>query len=335
MSAKSSGRTESAITLQSNLFVAAHMSLAVALGERLADLIAEPDAFITVLEQDLGELADPVVVIGIHSVTPGLGKVLGVRLPLLEATHKSLRKATKKTPSSLVLDVTGRLLDHEAADVRWFGMWNLERLLATDPEPTWPLMRRAAAAAGEWISVDTLAHPYAAGILLDGLRWGELERLVYSPSRWERRLVGSTMATMPHVRYAGSRDRTVAERGLRLIGQLIGDAEPAVQKALSWALRSLAPIDTVAVVTFVESEAEEARATDDGHRAWVLRHSLPKLPNDGQKKLKACLQGIRRRPSAPSTSLAAATAAELAAATAAELASVDADQRPRPSSREE
>jgi hypothetical protein len=112
-----------------------------------------------------------------------------------------------------------------------------------------------------------------------------------------------------------------------LIGQLIGDAEPDVQKALSWALRSLAPIDTAAVVTFVEREAEKARATDDGHRAWVLRDSLSKLPNDAQKNLKACLQGIRRRPGAPSTSLAATTAAE--------LASADADQRPRPSSREE
>ena len=327
MSAKSSGRTESAITLQSNLFVATHLPRAKQLGGQLADLIADPDAFVAALTAGLDELADPIVVIGIRSVTPGLGEVLGVRLPLLEATHRTLSKATKKAPASLLLEITGRLLGHGAADVRWFGMWNFERLLATDPESTWPLMRRAAAAAGEWISVDTLAHPYAAGILLDGLRWAELERLVYSPSRWERRLVGSTMATLPHVKYAGSRDKAAAARGLQLIGQLIGDAEPDVQKALSWALRSLAPIDTVAVVTFVESEAEKARATDDGHRAWVLRDSLPKLPNDAQKNIKACLQGIRRRPGAPSTSLAAATAAE--------LASADADQRPRPSSREE
>jgi 3-methyladenine DNA glycosylase AlkD len=327
MSAKSAGRAQSAITLQSNVFVAAHMPLAVALGERLADLIAEPDAFMIALEQGLGELADPVVVVGIHSVTPGLGKVLGVRLPLLEAAHRSLRKATKKTPASLLLEITDRLLDREAADVRWFGMWNFERLLATDPEPTWRLMRRAAAEAGEWISVDTLAHPFAAGILLDGLRWAELERLLRSPSRWERRLVGSTMATMPHVKYAGSGDKPVAEHGLQLIGQLIGDAEPDVQKALSWALRSLVTVDTAAVVAFVEKEAERTRATDDGYRAWVLKDTMPKLPADAQKTLKSCLKGIRRRPGAPSTSLAATTAAE--------SASADAALRPRPSSREE
>ena len=327
MSAKSSGRAESAITLQSNLFVAAHMPVAVALGERLAELIAQPDEFMSTLEQGLAEIADPIYVIGVRSVTPGLGNVLGVRLPLLEAAHKSLRKATKKTSTSLILEVTGRLLDHEAADVRWFGMWNLERLLSTDPERTWQLMHRAAAEAGEWISVDTLAHSYATGILLDELRWAELEQLAQSSSRWERRLVGSTLATLPHVKHAGSGDETVALRGVQLISLLIGDAEPDVQKALSWALRSLAAIDTAAVVTFVENEAGTARATDDGHRAWVLRDSLPKLPAGTQKSVKAGLEGIRRRPGAPSTSLAAATAAE--------SASADAAQRPRPSSREE
>jgi 3-methyladenine DNA glycosylase AlkD len=326
MSARSS-RPESAITLQSNLFVATHLARAKELGGQLADLIAEPDAFMTTLTAGLEELADPIVVIGIHSVTPGLGKVLGVRLPLLEATHKTLTKATRKTPTTLVLEVTGRLLDHEAADVRWFGMWNLERLLSADPERTWQLMRRAAAEAGEWISVDTLAHPYATGILLDELRWADLEQLTDSSSRWERRLVGSTLATLPHVKHAGSRDKAAAARGLQVIGRLIGDAEPDVQKSLSWALRSFAGIDTAAVAAFVEGEAGTARATDDGHRAWVLRDSLPKLPAGTQKTVKAGLEGIRRRPGAPSTSLAAATAAE--------SDSADAAPRPRPSSREE
>ena len=326
MSAKTATR-ESTITLQSNHFVAAHMPLAVALGEQLADLVGQPDDFVAAAGAGLSQIADPIYVIGIRSVTPGLGNVLGVRLPLLEAAHKSFRKATKKTSTSQILDVTDRLLKHEAADVRWFGMWNLERLLATDPERTWQLMRRAAAKAGEWISVDTLAHPYATGILLEPHRWSELQLLVHAPSRWERRLVGSTLATMPHVKHAGHGDKEVATRGLELIAVLIGDSEPDVQKALSWALRSLAPVDSGAVVAFVEREAATARATDDGHRAWVLRDSLTKLPAESQKTLRAILEGIRRRPGAPSTSLAAASAAE--------FNSADAAQRPVNDLREE
>jgi 3-methyladenine DNA glycosylase AlkD len=271
----------------------------------------------TTIRAGLDQIADPIYVIGIRAVTPGLVNVLGVRLPLLEAAHRSFRKATRKTSSSQILDVTDRLLKHEAADIRWFGMWNLERLLATDPERTWQLMRRAAAEAGEWISVDTLAHPYATGILLEPHRWAELQLLVHAPSRWERRLVGSTLATMPHVKHAGRGDKEVVTRGLELIGLLIGDAEPDVQKALSWALRSLAAADPATVVAFVEREAATACATDDGHRAWVLRDSLPKLPAESQKTLRAELQGIRRRPGAPSTSIAAATAAEFNSAGAA------------------
>jgi 3-methyladenine DNA glycosylase AlkD len=175
-------------------------------------------------------------------------------------------------------------------------------------------MRRAAADSGEWISVDTLAHPYGAGILREPRRWSELDQLVYSPSRWERRLVGSTIATLPFAKGApGAREPQVAARGLTLIGLLIGDTEPDVQKALSWALRSLTLVDAPAVAAFAEAEAETARATDDGHRAWVVRDCLSKLPTEAAARLRGKLDGIRRRPGAPATSRAAAAVAEFAA----------------------
>ncbi len=59
-------------------------------------------------------------------------------------------------------------------------------------------------------------------------------------------------------------------------------------------------------------EAETARATADGHRAWVVRDTLQKLPAATAADLRARLDGIRRRPGAPSTSRAAATAAQFA-----------------------
>ena len=68
----------------------------------------------------------------------------------------------------------------------------------TETERTWQLLRRAAREAGDWITVDDLAHPYGTGIAAEPYRWAELEQLVYSPSRWERRLIGSTIATMTH-----------------------------------------------------------------------------------------------------------------------------------------
>ena len=137
------GAVTSAITEASNLFVAAHRDQAIALGDRLAELIAEPDAFVAALVEGLAEIADPSSIAGIRSVTPGLGPVLGVRLPLLGAAHKQFGRGTRKTSSALILIVADRILREELAEVRWFGMWNLVRLLATDRERTWQLMRRA------------------------------------------------------------------------------------------------------------------------------------------------------------------------------------------------
>lgn len=304
-------------TAAANAFVAEHLAAATALGGRLGDRAGDPAAFARELESGLRKLADPAVVDGMRVVAPGIGPVIGVRLPLLTAAHRAFRRATRRTSSAQILDVTDLLLRAEISEIRWFGMWNLEGLLATDPERTWQLMRRAAGAAAEWISVDTLAHPFAAGILREPRRWAELQGLAFSQSRWERRLVGSTLATLPHVRLGAGRnvtrrpvaDDAVVVHGLGLIGQLIGDNEPDVQKALSWAIRTMAALDSEAVADFLDRETEIARAGSDGNRAWVIRDSLIKLPEGTAAALRARLEGIRRRPGAAPTSRAAATAA--------------------------
>ncbi len=168
---------------------------------------------------------------------------------------------------------------------------------------------RLAAEADDWISVDTLAAAVAAGILLEPYRWAELEQLVYSPSRWERRLVGSTIATIPFADRTAGRTRDVAGRGLSLVGLLIGDPEPDVQKALSWALRNLAAVDRGAVTAFCRREAGRAATTSDGARAWVVRDTLAKLAPADAAELRGLLAGIRRTPRSANTSAAAATAA--------------------------
>jgi 3-methyladenine DNA glycosylase AlkD len=290
----------SAITTASNAFVAAHMDQAAALGHGLATLVGSPQAFITAIEQGFTQLGDPTSLEGMARIAPGLGESLGVRLPLMEAVLKSFKRGSKNVPTPVMLDVVGELLVHRYSEVRWFGMWNLERYLKADTDRTWQLMRMAAAGAAEWITVDTLAHPYATGILREPRRWSDLQAFVHSSSRWERRLVGSTVATLPHVRHAGAKDKGVASRGLMLIGMLVGDPEPDVQKALSWALRSLAPIDPEAVTAFVERETATAIKTNDGNRAWVLRDTLPKLPKETAATIRRQLDGLRRRPGTPS-----------------------------------
>ena len=217
------------------------------------------------------------------------------------------------------LHLAGRLLAEPQRSLRLFAVPCLLRALAEDPEQAWQLMRRMARRAGDWIEVDTLADVWARGVLAEGFRWAELEQLVFSERIYERRLVGATLATVPHRVPTDRREALrpdAVQRALEMIRQLMGDAEVMVQKALSWAIREWTPVDPKGVITFLEAETDIAAETRDGARAWVIRDALVKQRSSLAADLRARLEGIRRDGSAPSTSIASTQAAAFAAALA-------------------
>jgi 3-methyladenine DNA glycosylase AlkD len=301
--------TISPITERATVFVAEHKPEAEALGRRLADELDNPDAFAAMLTEGFAALADPVYHEGQRTVVPGLGRTHGVRWPLIMAVNRGFREATRRERTSQWLFIAGRLFREAELEARWFAFGLLDRLVLDEPERSWQLLRRAARETADWATVDALAHPVGRGVLAEPYRWAELEQLVYSPSRWERRLVGSTVATIPFVDHQRGRQQDIARHGLELIGQLIGDAEPDVQKALSWALRSLTLVDRDAVAAFCRLEAERAASTSDGNRAWVVRDALAKLEPEEAERIRSRLDGVRRKPGASSTSTASAAAA--------------------------
>ena len=301
--------TLSPTTERATAFVAKRRPVAEALGRELAEHVNDPDAFAAALHDGLQGLSDPDYLEGQRRVAPGIGAVLGVRWPLIEAVKRGFRESTRRERTGGWLFIADRLLREPELEPRWFAFGLLERLVADDPERAWQLLRRAAHEADDWITVDSLAHPVGKGIIAEPYRWAELDQLVYSPSRWERRLIGSTIATAPFVDHRLGRQPDVVSHGLDLVGQLIGDDEPDVQKALAWALRSLTVIDREAVTAFCEDEAELAARDSDGHRAWVIRDVLIKLAPEPAARIRARLDGIRRKPGAPPTSAAAAAAA--------------------------
>ncbi len=295
---------ESAVTARAVAFVAARRPPAEALGVALSEWINDPDAFAARLRAGLTRLADPAYLDGQRRIAPGIGALFGVRWPLLAAVQRGFRRGTKQVRPTPLLFVADRLFREPELEIRWFLFDILARTLEVEAERTWQLLRRAAREAGDWITVDSLAYPYRAGIRREPYRWAELEQLVYSPSRWERRLVGSTIATMTHGGRRAGHEADLPRRALALLSLLIGDAEPDVQKALSWAYRSLAPLDPAATVAVLEAETNLAFANTDGHRAWVIRDSLAKLDPSTANAIRVRLTGIRKRPGAPATSRA-------------------------------
>jgi hypothetical protein len=299
----------SATTARAIAFVADRRGPAEADGVALAEWLNDPDALALQLRDRLAALADPQYLAGQRRIAPGIGALFGVRWPLLAAVQRGFRRGTRQARPTPLLFAADRLFREPELEIRWFLFDILARTLEGETERTWQLLRRAAREAGDWITVDSLAYPYRNGIRREPYRWAELEQLVYSPSRWERRLVGSTIATMTHGRRAAGRDPDLVPRALGLLGLLIGDAEPDVQKALSWAYRSLAQVDPVRTASALTTETAVAGAAADGHRAWVIRDSLSKLDVTTADQIRGRLSGIRKRPGAPATSRASEVSA--------------------------
>ena len=304
----------SEITRRAQAFVAERLPEARGLGLALAELIDEPEEFVSVIREGLRGLADPAYAAEQERVAPGSGQVFGVRNPLMAALAGQLRQPLKQSSSSSALWLAERLATEDEREVVLFSHVALHRALPDDPERTWQLMRRLARHAKDWVSVDELAELFAKGILLERFRWAELEQLIYSADKWERRLVGSTVARLPFELPRHHRASISGTPGLMLIKSLIGDAEPDVQKSLSWALRSWNEVDPLGVAHLLREEAQTARTADDGHRAWVVRDALtwPGTDKGLASQIRGTLDGVRRRPGAPSTSSASAVAGAFA-----------------------
>lgn len=290
--------------------MAARLPEARGLGEALADLLDEPEEFVGVLREGLVSLADDTYAAEQERVAPGSGQVFGVRTPLLTAIARQLRRPLQESSPATALWLAERLAIEDERELVLFSHVALARSLPDDPERTWQLMRKLARQAHEWISVDSLAGLFAQGILHERFRWAELEQLIYSADRWERRMVGSTIARLPYELPRDRREDLRATPGLMIIKSLLGDAEPDVQKALSWALRSWLEVDPEGVRELLRAEAAAARDADDGHRAWVLRDALtaPSIDAPFAAGIRATLYRVRRRADQGPTSTAAAVA---------------------------
>jgi 3-methyladenine DNA glycosylase AlkD len=283
-------------TARAQAFVARHRRGAIALGDRLSGLVTDPDRFERTLTRGLRGLADPVYAAAQPTIAPGAAPLLGVRWPLVSAVAGRVDKALAGTSPAIALYLAERLAQAELLEVRLFSHVPLRRSLTGDPERSWQVIRRLARRAADWVSVDSLAALTTAGILREPYRWAELEQLVYSPHRWERRLVGSTLAELPfRVPMADRVARLGAAPALQLVTTLIGEADPDVRKALSWALRSWRTVDPAGVAALLRREAATAVATHDGNRAWVVRDALTGAGADAAlaAELRAVLGTVR------------------------------------------
>jgi 3-methyladenine DNA glycosylase AlkD len=301
----------SALTERAGAFVAERLPQARELAARVAALVDRPEEFVVELHAGYARLADPAYLAALRQMTPGLGAALGIRTPLAAPVHSRVRSACRHRPD-IALWLAERLEREPDLEMRTVACTLLRISLEHDPERSWQLIRRLSRTADNWIAVDTLAGVAGLGILLEPFRWAELEQLVYSPSPWERRFVGSTIASLPFEVVPADRHRLADSPALDLVGELLGDSDANVQRALAWALRSWHRVDGAAVERLLDDEASRAVDSRDGHRAWVIRDALPALDRSRAAEIRARIAGLRRDPRAASTSRASRAAAAFA-----------------------
>ncbi|HEV2991780.1 MAG TPA: DNA alkylation repair protein [Candidatus Angelobacter sp.] len=167
----------------------------------------------------------------------------------LRSLRREYSKRIKDLPAGEVVKVAAKLIAH-----RRVHRFIADELIASRPDALRtlkrPLLERLGAGISSWDQVDCFA------CYLSGPAWreGQIEDQTVvawarSKDRWWRR--AALVSTVPlNVKARGGHGD--AQRTLKICSILTDDHDDMVVKALSWALRALAPHDSAAVRRFVD-----------------------------------------------------------------------------------
>ena len=195
------------------------------------------------------------------------------------------------------VDVAGQLLRADLLELHWIAFGLLE---THDPRGARAFLagRRAAAGqADDWITVDTLAHVMARGILTKSTNGQSSRRLVRSPSRWERGSWARRSAVIAGADGERARARRRPGAASALVRDLIGDAEPERPRPSRG--RSLNKHRT-------KTSWSPPPLPRPLRRTTAIGHSSPRQPGEAsvahRGRAPRTVRGIRKRPNAPTTS---------------------------------
>jgi 3-methyladenine DNA glycosylase AlkD len=176
---------------------------------------------------------------------------MGVPIPALRRVVVAVSRALKGHPARTILELAQALADRGSIEVRQAGYEILARHPGAMALLTRARLERLGSGNDNWAVVDAFATSVAGpawrfGHITDAdvLRWAR-SRDVW----WRRTAIVSTVA----LNVAARGGRGDVDRTLRVVDASLHDLTPMLAKALSWALRSAAPHDPVAVRAFVDA----------------------------------------------------------------------------------
>lgn len=188
------------------------------------------------------------------SYFPSSMEVLGVPVTPLRKVVRRLTRQFEASPAEDVLDLVRALLDTEIHEVRQVAFelvgGRADIVVALDG----PAVEALGAGNDNWASVDGFC------VYISGQAWrrgrvkdSDVRRWAASDDRWWRRTALVSTVPLNMKSRGGSGDAT---RTLDICRRLATDKDPMVAKGLSWALRSLVPVDPQSVRDFLDEHGE-------------------------------------------------------------------------------
>ncbi|MCI0393623.1 MAG: DNA alkylation repair protein [Chloroflexi bacterium] len=179
----------------------------------------------------LAAAADPETKAKLARLIPG-AKALGVTVPQL----RELVDAFRRQHSALTLDQACGLMDElchgRVREEILFGAFLLGHFGKKTAAIPWPRLEPWIGALDNWETCDQLASNVSGAVVAADL--GLVERLVEltgSANPWQRRFALATASELNH------KGRSHPRETLRVCQPLLADPEPAVRKAVGWALK--------------------------------------------------------------------------------------------------
>lgn len=197
------------------------------------------------------------------------GKMVGVRVPLIRAVAKPIKKHDKKVIKAFI---------NELWHSKIFEDRILASFLATYLED-WNFAFRMAKTADSWGLVDELCcHSLGPLLLKEPKHFSELNKLAKSKNKWQRRV-----ATVSLISWMQS--PKPKKKALEVLDLLMLDEEHIIKKATDWMLREWAKKENEPAFNYMMKWAKKGNK----HTRSVLVAASWKLTPQRKKKLRNAL----------------------------------------------
>ncbi len=246
------------------------------------EILVRLDEALRVLGGDVGYLED------MRTVVPGVGEVIGVRVPQLRTLAAQIAGAYRGE-AEFLLDLARRCWGRGSREHLMIALFMLARMKKLTPQERWYMVEIFLPDVNDWETCDQLCAALSGQALAeDAVYMDQLESWVGDDNFWVRRVAIVSTVLLRRAGFDKKLARSLDTRTLKMCERLLDDNEKYIRKAVDWALRELINRSYEMGREFLMEKAAQnpaypAKAT--------LKLAAKKLKPTDQKRFTTTLEG--------------------------------------------